>query len=129
MIHRSRGPPEGGPIASSFNLAHLPTLDDFEALCDRRAARATALAERFPHASEALRFYAQVALLQKNASLDALAELVIASGPEPLRQVARGLDENGCRAAVDAYASGDDRSSPKSFFRARLAASRNESDT
>ena len=55
-------------------------------------------------------------MFQKDASPGKLLDLVAARGPDLLRELARDLDEDACREAVDAYQSGQDRSSPKSFF-------------
>ena len=74
------------------------------------------LADRFPESAEALTFYEAVALFQKDATPGKLLDLVAARGPDLLRELARELDEDACRDAVDAYQSGQDRSSPKSFF-------------
>jgi len=88
----------------------------FEALCDRRAERARVLADRFPESAEALTFYGAVASFQKDATAKKLLDLVTVRGPDLLRDLAGELDEDACRQAVDAYQSGQDRSSPKSFF-------------
>ncbi len=74
------------------------------------------LADRFPESAEALTFYGAVAFFQRDATSKKLLDLVIARGPGLLRELARDLDEDACREAVDAYRSGQDRSSPKSFF-------------
>lgn len=73
------------------------------------------LARRFPESAEALAFYEAVALFQKDAAPQKLLDLVAARGPDLLRDVAGEFDD-ACRDAVDAYRSGQDRSSPKSFF-------------
>lgn len=88
----------------------------FEALCDRRAERARALAERHPEASEVLTFYASLAAFQKQASPDELLTLVAAEGPLVLRRLAMELDAAACLEALEAYDSGADRDSPLSFF-------------
>ena len=74
------------------------------------------LADRFPESAEALTFYEAVAFFQKDATPTKLLDLVAARGPELLRDLALELDEDACREAVNAYQSGRDRSSPKSFF-------------
>jgi FdhE protein len=82
-----------------------------------RAARARVLADKRPEAREALLFYADVATLQHGVdpeaplkSIGPLIALVEALGPLPLREAARGLDEEGSRRAFE------DWSSPASFF-------------
>ena len=81
------------------------------------------LARRFPESAEALTFYEAVALFQKDATPQKLLDLAAARGPDLLRDVAGELAGDlpgeldvACRDAVDAYQSGQDRSSPKSFF-------------
>lgn len=74
------------------------------------------LADRFPESAEGLTFYEAVALFQKDATPQKLLDLVAARGPDLLRGLAGELDEDACRNAVHAYQSGQDRSSPKSFF-------------
>jgi len=82
-----------------------------------RASRARTLAARHPEAREPLLFYAEIAAFQSKidaraplSSLSALAALVSARGPEPLRVAAREIDEGRCAAALD------DRASLESFF-------------
>jgi len=84
------------------------------------------LASRFPESSEALDFYGAVAVFQKDATPERLLELVEAKGPDLLSGLARELEPRECLEAEDAYASGADRASPRSFFgrvllQARLA--------
>lgn len=88
----------------------------FEALCDQRAQRARVLASRFPESSQALDFYGAVAVFQKDGTPARLLELVEAKGPDLLRRLARELEPQECLEAEDAYASGADRTSPRSFF-------------
>ncbi|HSF16492.1 MAG TPA: formate dehydrogenase accessory protein FdhE [Vicinamibacteria bacterium] len=79
-----------------------------------RAQRARILAKRYPEAAEALDFYAEVASFQarRGTSLE-LLKMVSSLGPPLLRQAASGVD---VYQAVEMYRSGEDRSSPKSFF-------------
>lgn len=88
----------------------------FEALCDRRSERARVLAQRHPESSEALIFYGAVAAFQKNASPQRLLKLVADQGPELLQSLAAELDPAACLASVEAYETGADRDSPRSFF-------------
>jgi formate dehydrogenase maturation protein FdhE len=87
----------------------------------KRASRALALAERYPEAREALRFYAEVASLQSRidpkaplSSLPDLRLLAQSRAPEPLRSEA--VDEAACRRAMDAALRGEELDSPRSFF-------------
>jgi hypothetical protein len=110
---------------------------DFQALAATRAARARLLAGRYPASGEALLFYAEIASLQGRLAgslppqqaagpgfaLDALlpgrqalAELVGGKGPEKLREQARCYDETACRESLRAYFTGQDTTSPRSFF-------------
>lgn len=88
---------------------------DFQALSARRAARAETLAARYEPAREALLFYAALVRLQARiaATLDPqapyeavlagrpwLVEFVQQSGPLPLREAARSLDEAALRQAL-----------------------------
>ncbi len=74
------------------------------------------LAERYPESAEALIFYGVVASSQKQASPERLLELVAAKGPELLRSLATELDAAACLDALEAYETGADRDSPRSFF-------------
>jgi formate dehydrogenase maturation protein FdhE len=110
---------------------------DFQALGATRAARARLLAGRYPASGEALLFYAEIASLQGRLAgslppqqaaghgfaLDALlpgrqalAELVEGKGPEKLREQVRRYDETACRESLRAYFTGQDTTSPRSFF-------------
>jgi formate dehydrogenase maturation protein FdhE len=110
---------------------------DFQALAVARAARARALAGRYPASSEALLFYAEIVSLQgrlagslppRQAAGDgfaldtllpgrqALVELVREKGPEKLREQARFYDETACRESLRSYFNGEDTTSPRSFF-------------
>ncbi len=90
----------------------------FLALCERRVARASVLGARYPESSEALDFYGAVATLQKKPNLSRrdIIALVLERGPEALGAQANALDESGFVRAVESYRSGDDRTSPASFF-------------
>lgn len=95
------------------------------------------LAGRYAASGEALLFFAEIASLQgrlaaalpanpatdRGLALDALlpgrqplAELVGAKGPEKLREQARDYDETACRESLRAYFTGQDTTSPRSFF-------------
>jgi hypothetical protein len=91
---------------------------DFQALSRLRAGRARLLEERYEASREALRFLAGVFDWQTGPApqANALFDLAIAEGPEPLANAARGLDDARLRAAAEAYLSGADRDSPEAFF-------------
>ncbi|HXV62434.1 MAG TPA: formate dehydrogenase accessory protein FdhE [Vicinamibacteria bacterium] len=72
------------------------------------------MAKRFPEAAEALDFYAEVATLQaRGGTPRELIEVVSLFGPPLLRQAASEVE---VYHAVEMYRSGEERSSPKSFF-------------
>ncbi len=104
---------------------------DYQALSARRAARAETLAARYEPAREALLFYAGLARLQARvaailkpeAPSDAvlaarpwLVELVLAAGPELLREAASVLDDDSLRLALADWLAGRGGAEPRSFF-------------
>ena len=96
---------------------------DFQALAAKRTARARLLAERYPSARGPLRFYGEIASLQQTlsggsplAARQPLVELVLAKGPDPLKQTAREINDAKCQQALDAYLNESDTTSPLSFF-------------
>jgi hypothetical protein len=95
------------------------------------------LASRYPASGEALLFYSEIVSLQgrlagslppRQAAGDgfafetllpgrqALAEFVAEKGPEKLREQARRYDETACRESLRSYVTGEDTTSPRSFF-------------
>ncbi|MBM3728114.1 MAG: formate dehydrogenase accessory protein FdhE [Acidobacteria bacterium] len=67
------------------------------------------LADRYPGAAEALRFYARVGRF--TGSVQELLALVRAAGPPPLH-----LEADALAGAAERYLSGEDRTSPASFY-------------
>jgi hypothetical protein len=80
-------------------------------MASRSEDRALILAERFPAAAEALRFYARMANFQ--GSWEDLLTLVRQHASPLLRDAADGIDRD---AAIANYISGEDRRSAASFF-------------
>ena len=113
---------------------------DFQALAAGRAARARLLADRYPASREVLLFFAEIAVLQQRLAarlpqprtrpkkqrgfaLDQLLDgrtelvaLVLEKGPELLREQARHFDEAACRQSLRKWFTGQDTTSPHSFF-------------
>lgn len=102
--------------------------EDFQALSERRAARAQLLAERYPVCGEVLKFYGNLVSFQGDISprLDGwdslpgfrtpLVELIRQHGPEPMQVAANALDDENFRDLLTDYWQQRDTSSPASFF-------------
>ncbi|MFQ5789322.1 MAG: formate dehydrogenase accessory protein FdhE [Acidobacteriota bacterium] len=96
---------------------------DFQALSEKRAARARFLAHRYPAARQVLDFCGDIAAFQQTIPTDSplearplLVELVIEKGPELLKKAARELTVTACRKALKDYLREQDTTSPRSFF-------------